>query len=123
MSSDGGSLLSREVQQKFNVIGRLAACCTDYREPSGVEHSVPAMLAQRTFAPCMGYEDLNDHNRLRDDFGVGTGGGAAGRNRSRAGANPQQGSSAGGRQHTEPLRAGSGEVGRDGSLQAHSGRL
>ena len=67
MSSDGGSLLFREVEQKFNVIGRLAACCTDYQEPSRVEHSVPAILAQRIFALCMGYEDLNDHNRLRDD--------------------------------------------------------
>lgn len=33
-----------------------------------MEYSVPAMLAQRIFALCMGYEDLNDHNRLRDDL-------------------------------------------------------
>ena len=36
MSSDGGSLLFREVEQKFNVIGRLAACSTDYRDPGRV---------------------------------------------------------------------------------------
>ena len=59
----------------FDVIGRLAACFTDHRDPSRVEHTVEAMLRQRVFAICLGYEDVNDHDRLRDDpvlaMGVG----------------------------------------------------
>ena len=96
MSSDSGSWLFREVEQKFNVIGRLAACCTDYREPRRVEHSVPAMLAQGIFALCMGYEDLNDHNRLRDDSVLALAAEHQDVTGRQAGANPRPGSSAGG---------------------------
>ena len=67
MSSDGGALLLREAEQKLDVMGRLAACFTDYRDPSRVEHSVQQILGQRIFGLCLGYEDLNDHNRVRDD--------------------------------------------------------
>ena len=59
----------------FDVIGRFAACFTDHRDPSRVEHTVEAMLRQRVYAICLGYEDVNDHDRLRDDpvlaMGVG----------------------------------------------------
>ena len=59
----------------FDVIGRLAACFTDHRDPSRVEHTLEAMLRQRVYAICLGYEDVNDHDRLRDDpvlaMGVG----------------------------------------------------
>ena len=67
MSSDGGALLLREAEQKFDIIDRLAACFADYRDPSRVEHSVQRILGQRIFGLCLGYEDLNDHNRVRDD--------------------------------------------------------
>jgi hypothetical protein len=32
-----------------------------------VEHTLPELLKQRIFALCLGYEDLNDHDRLRHD--------------------------------------------------------
>ena len=75
MSSDAGALLLREADRMFDVIGRFAACFTDHRDPSRVEHTVEAMLRQRVYAICLGYEDVNDHDRLRDDpvlaMGVG----------------------------------------------------
>ena len=75
MSSDAGSLLLREADQTFDVIGRLAACFTDHRDPGRVEHTLEAMLRQRICAVGLGYEDVNNHDRLRDDpvlaMGVG----------------------------------------------------
>ena len=67
MSSDGGALLLREVNLRCNLTQRLADCYTDYRDPSRVEHSVQDMLEQRIFGLCLGYEDLNDHDRLRSN--------------------------------------------------------
>ena len=47
------------------IIRRFAACSTDHRDPERVEHSVGKLLAQRTFALALGYEDLNDRDSLR----------------------------------------------------------
>jgi len=75
MSSDAGALLLREVDRMFDVIGRLAACFTDHRDPGRAEHTVKAMLRQRIYAICLGHEDVKGHHRLRDDpvlaMGVG----------------------------------------------------
>ena len=67
MSSNAGALALREVEKKCQLFGRMAECFSDYRDPSRVEHSLKRLLGQRTFGICMGYEDLNDHDRLRDD--------------------------------------------------------
>ena len=67
MSSDGGSLLLREVDKRVGLTDRLAACFVDYRNPSSVEHDLRTLLAQRIYALALGYEDLNDHDTLRRD--------------------------------------------------------
>ena len=67
MSSDGGSLLLREVDQRIGLLERLAGCFVDHRNPSSVEHDVRTLLAQRVYALALGYEDLNDHDELRRD--------------------------------------------------------
>ncbi len=67
VSSDGGSLLLREVERRIGLIDRLAACFTDRRRPDRVEHRLGEMLAQRIFSLALGYEDLNDHDELRHD--------------------------------------------------------
>ncbi len=66
MSSSAGALALREVEERCQILGRMADCFSDYRDPSRVEHSVEHLLGQRIFALCMGFEDLNDHDRLRD---------------------------------------------------------
>jgi hypothetical protein len=67
ITSDGGGLLLREVDQRIGLLDRLAACFTDYRNPGAIEHSVSALVAQRVYGLALGYEDLNDHDVLRKD--------------------------------------------------------
>ena len=67
LTSDGGALLLREVDRRLGLTERLAACLTDPRDPAATTHTVAAMLRQRLFGIALGYEDLNDHQTLRDD--------------------------------------------------------
>ena len=67
LSSDGGLLFLREVECKKGILSKLASCFTDLRLQCLVEHSVEQLLAQRVGALALGYEDLNDHDRLRHD--------------------------------------------------------
>jgi hypothetical protein len=65
--SDGGALLLRQVEHRANILGRFAYCFTDQRDPLRVEHSVEQLVKQRVYGLALGYEDLNDHERLRRD--------------------------------------------------------
>ena len=67
LSSDGGVLFLRQVDQQLGLSRRLAACFGDQRNPIFVEHSVQELLAQRLYGQALGYEDLNDHQQLRGD--------------------------------------------------------
>ena len=67
ISSDGGALLLRELEKKRRIIGQLAECFIDHRDPELIEHSVEELVGQRVFGLALGYEDLNDHDRLRQD--------------------------------------------------------
>ncbi len=75
LSADGGVLLLREVDRKTRMVEQLAACFSDFRNQRLIEHSVTELLRQRVFGMAMGYEDLNDHDRLRWDpvMAVGVG--------------------------------------------------
>jgi len=67
ISSDGGGLLLGEVEARTGIVERLAEQFVDHRDPEAIEHSVRDLVAQRVFGLALGYEDLNDHNRLRLD--------------------------------------------------------
>ncbi|RLQ20723.1 hypothetical protein DWB85_16480 [Seongchinamella sediminis] len=67
ITSDGGGLLLREVDQRIGLLNRMASGFTDYRNPNSIEHSVHALVAQRVYGLALGYEDLNDHDVLRAD--------------------------------------------------------
>ena len=60
LSSEGGALLLREADRAVDLTRRLAGCFADCRSQERVEHPV-----RRLFG--LGYEDLNDHDKLRDD--------------------------------------------------------
>jgi Transposase DDE domain group 1 len=64
---DGGGLLLREVEKRIGILRKFAACFTDYRNPDLIEHRVEEMVAQRVYGLALGYEDLNDHEELRND--------------------------------------------------------
>ena len=67
VTSDGGGLLLREVDRQFDILSAFVACFTDHRDPEAIEFSVPELLRQRVMGLALGYEDLNDHDRLRLD--------------------------------------------------------
>ena len=67
ITSDAGSLLLKETDAKMNLPARLADCFTDRRSPVPIEHTLEQMLRQRVYGLALGYEDLNDHDLLRQD--------------------------------------------------------
>lgn len=67
MTTDGGVLLLRAVDQKIRLLKRVAACFRDGRDPQRIEHALCELLAQRIYALALGYEDVNDHEELRHD--------------------------------------------------------
>ena len=74
-SSEGGVLLLRELEQRTGLVRGFAGCFVDHRDPVRIEHTVVELVTQRVFGQALGYEDLNDHDFLRDDalFAVATG--------------------------------------------------
>jgi hypothetical protein len=67
LTTEGGSLLLRQVDRKIDLLRRVARCFTDYRQPERIAHRLEEMLAQRIYGLALGYEDLNDHEQLRQD--------------------------------------------------------
>jgi len=67
ISSDAGGLLLRQTEQITGIIRRFSKCFTDHRDADFIEHTVEELVAQRVYALALGYEDLNDHDELRND--------------------------------------------------------
>jgi Transposase DDE domain group 1 len=67
LSSDGGALLLREMDRRLGLCDKLARCFSDHRHADFVEHPLAVMVRQRVLGLALGYEDLNDHDRLRTD--------------------------------------------------------
>jgi hypothetical protein len=67
ITTDSGGLLLRETDRRLNLLPRLAECFLDGRNPVLVEHSVEQLVSQRVYGLALGYEDLNDHEQLRQD--------------------------------------------------------
>jgi len=70
MTSDGGSLLLRELDQRTNLSSLISQALCDPRDPAKVRHNQEEILRQRLFAIALGYEDCNDHQNLRFDPGL-----------------------------------------------------
>jgi Transposase DDE domain group 1 len=67
LSSDGGILALREVEQRLRIADRLAACMVDPRAPDQITHSLADIIRFRLLMISAGYEDGNDANSLRSD--------------------------------------------------------
>ena len=67
LSSDAGGIFLREVELRHRIIHHLSKCFVDHRNQGYTDHKVPELLAQRINGLALGYEDLNDHDRLRLD--------------------------------------------------------
>jgi len=67
VSSDGGVILLRQMDDRLGLTDRMAALLGDARDPSRVRHSRREQIRQRVYQICMGYEDCNDGDWLRHD--------------------------------------------------------
>lgn len=67
ISTDGGLLFLKEVDENIGLIGRIAACLEDHRHQSYITHDIKSLLSQRIMQIAAGYEDANDCNDLRHD--------------------------------------------------------
>jgi hypothetical protein len=67
ITSDAGVLLLREADRQIGLLNALDAAIPDPRNPFFIAHPQRTLLAQRIFGIACGYEDLNDHQRLRED--------------------------------------------------------
>jgi hypothetical protein len=71
ISSDAGGLVLREVEGRCQILRRFSGCFRDYRDGERIEHSLESLIRQRVYGIALGYEDLNDHDRLRHDVVMG----------------------------------------------------
>jgi len=67
VTSDAGALLLGAADRAIGLTERFAACFHDERRQELIEHDVVTLVSQRVFAIAQGYEDLNDHDDLRND--------------------------------------------------------
>jgi len=67
LTSDAGGLLLREVEQRCGILRQFSGCFRDLRDAERIEHTVAELVAQRVYGIALGYEDLNDHEALRND--------------------------------------------------------
>ncbi|HEX9456816.1 MAG TPA: IS1380 family transposase [Candidatus Acidoferrum sp.] len=67
LTTEGGALLLRAADRKIGLLRRVVRCFTDARAPQRIEHELSEMLVQRIYGLALGYEDLNDHEELRND--------------------------------------------------------
>lgn len=67
ISSDGGALLLREVENQIGIISSLGNCITDKRDSRYVSHEVHHLFSQRVMQIACGYEDANDCDALNSD--------------------------------------------------------
>ena len=67
ISSDGGLLLLRELENQLGLLSKFAQTQSDNRHQSYVRHSMEELLVQRVFQIAAGYEDVNDSKELSSD--------------------------------------------------------
>jgi Transposase DDE domain group 1 len=67
LSSDGGLLVLRAIEQRLKVAERLAACIDDPRDPASTVHTIADIIRFRLLMIAAGYEDGNDATGLRHD--------------------------------------------------------
>jgi len=74
ITSDGGVVLLRQVDQRLGLLEAVDRMLPDPRDPRLVEHSQLTLLRPRGYGLRLGYEDLNDHAPLRFDPALQTAG-------------------------------------------------
>jgi hypothetical protein len=63
--SNAGIVLMAELDKKLKITERLADSFQDHRNLSYIDYSVHQLVSQRIYGLVLGYEDVNDHDKLR----------------------------------------------------------
>lgn len=72
ITSDAGVLLLEATDRRLGLLKNISNILPDSRRQSSCEHSFLEMLQQRVYGIALGYEDLNDHDTLRNDLALQT---------------------------------------------------
>ena len=67
ITSDAGIILLAKLDKKLKITKKFAKCFQDHRDSAYTDYSVHQLLAQRVYGIGLGYEDVNDHDKLRYD--------------------------------------------------------
>ena len=67
LSSDGGAILLRAVDERLGLTARLAGCLREWRQAGKIEHDLPTLIRQRCYGLACGYPDGNDAARWARD--------------------------------------------------------
>jgi hypothetical protein len=72
ITSNGGVLLLRQADRALGLTERVAKALTDPRRQASCVHDAVSIVRQRVYGLALGYEDLNDHDELRQDLALQT---------------------------------------------------
>ena len=72
ITSDAGSLLLRQADRKIGLTRDLDKLIDDPRRQESCLHTQHKLFQQRIYGLALGYEDLNDHDTLRNDLAFQT---------------------------------------------------
>ena len=72
ISSNAGIVLLSQVDQQLGLSKQVARAIGDDRRKASCEYSVEELIRQRLYGLALGYEDLNDHQQLRQDMVIQT---------------------------------------------------
>ena len=67
VSSDGGAVLLRQLDERLGLTAGLVSLLSDRRDSARVQHARVEQFRQRIYQISMGYEDCNDGDWLRHD--------------------------------------------------------
>jgi hypothetical protein len=70
ITSGGGVLLLQQVDRRLRLSRAIADVIDDSRRQASCQHDLLSLLRQRLYGLALGYEDLNDHQTLRNDLAL-----------------------------------------------------
>ena len=67
VTSDGGLLSFRDLDDALGLFNSVSAVINDKRTGRNIQHAIPTILRQSIYSRLAGYEDVNDAGRLSVD--------------------------------------------------------
>ncbi len=67
VTGDGGVLLLRQADRRLGLTSTVAGLLADPRRQASCDHGPLSMVRPRVYGLALGYEDVNDHDSLRQD--------------------------------------------------------